>query len=128
MPGPGERIGEQSRKPAPLINNYVFNGSSPNLSTWYTGKVDYNLSNKQRLSFSFNYFPNHVSYVPADPLFPNDATSYSQGNNDNLTGQLSDVYTISSTLLNEFRVGASRELDKYEPPSLGKEVSHDPRP
>jgi outer membrane receptor protein involved in Fe transport len=104
----------------PTTNNYVFNGSSPNTSTWYTGKVDYNYSTNQRLSFSFNYFPATVSYVPADPLFPNNATSYNLGNTDNLTGQISWVYTISPTLLNEFRIGASRELDKYVPPSFGK--------
>jgi len=104
----------------PTTNNFVFSGSSPNLSTWYNGKVDYNISSKQKVSFSFNYYPNTVSYVPADPLFPNDATSYSLGNNYNLHGQLSDVYTFSSNVLNEFRVGGSRELDKYKPPSLGK--------
>lgn len=98
----------------------MFSGSSPNLSTWYNGKVDYNISSKQKVSFSFNYYPNTVSYVPADPLFPNDATSYSLGDNYNLHGQLSDVYTFSSNVLNEFRLGASRELDKYKPPSLGK--------
>jgi hypothetical protein len=101
-------------------NDYVFNGSSPNTDTWYTGKVDYNLSSKQRLSFSFNYFPTTTSYVPADPLFPNDATAYEVGKTDNLTGQLSHLYTISSSVVNEFRIGASRELDKYKPPSLGK--------
>jgi outer membrane receptor protein involved in Fe transport len=104
----------------PLTNNFVFNGSSPNTDTWYTSKVDYNLSSKQRLAFSFNYFPTTSSYVPADPLYPNDATAFEQGKTDNLTGQLSHVYTISSTLLNEFRVGASRERDGYKPPSLGK--------
>jgi outer membrane receptor protein involved in Fe transport len=103
-----------------LTNNFTFNGSSPSKDTWYTGKVDYNLSAKQRLSFSFNYFPTFSSYVPADPLYPNDATSYQAGNTDNLTGQLSDLYTISPTLLNEFHVSASRELDKYVPPSFGK--------
>ncbi len=101
-------------------NDYNFSGSSPNTSTWYAAKIDYNLSSKNKLSFSFNYYPNSVSYVPADPLFPNDATAYAAGNNYNLTGQLSDVYTISSTVVNEFRVGAMRELDKYVPPSLGK--------
>jgi outer membrane receptor protein involved in Fe transport len=106
---------------APLLtNNYIFNGSSPNTTTWYTGKVDYNLAAKQRLSFSFNYLPTFSSYVPADPLFPNDATSYQKGYTDNLTGQLSHTYTISATMLNEFRVGASRELDWYSPPSLNK--------
>ncbi len=101
-------------------NDFVFNGSSPNLATWYTGKVDYNMSSKQRLSFSFNYFPAVPSYVPADPLFPNDATAYEQGHTHNLTGQLSHLFSISSTVINEFRVAASRELDKYKPASLGK--------
>ncbi|MGA1984627.1 MAG: carboxypeptidase regulatory-like domain-containing protein [Candidatus Sulfotelmatobacter sp.] len=101
-------------------NDFVFNGSSPNTDTWYTGKVDYNLASKQRLSFSFNYFPTTSSYVPADPLFPNDATAYEVGKTDDLTAQVSHVYTITSSTLNEFRVGASRELDKYKPPSLGK--------
>ncbi len=112
----------QTCNPTTLGYDYVFSGSSPNTSTWYTGKVDYNISSAQKLSFSFNYYPNMVSYVPADPLYPNDATSYSLGNNYNLTGQLTDVYTINSTMLNEFRLGASRELDKYVPPSLGKNV------
>jgi outer membrane receptor protein involved in Fe transport len=104
----------------PTTNNYIFNGSSPNTATWYTGKADYNLSTKQRLSFSFNYFPTSTSYVPADPFFPNDATAYELGKTDNLTAQLSHLFTISSTMVNEFRIGASRELDKYKPPSLGK--------
>jgi len=103
-----------------LTNNFIFNGSSPNTDTWYTGKADYNISTKQRLSFSFNYFPTTSSYVPADPLFPSDASAYEQGKTDDLTSQISDVYAISPTVVNEFRIGASRELDKYKPPSLGK--------
>src|SRR5271154_780170 len=118
-PGPAN-VGPGVAQTCPTINNYVFSGSSPNLSTWYTGRADYNINDKQKLSFPFNYYPNVVSYVPADPLFPNDATSYNQGNNYNLTGQLTHVWTISNNLLNEFRIGASRELDKYVPPSLGK--------
>jgi hypothetical protein len=102
------------------INNYLFSGTSPNKATWYTGRADYNISPAQKLSFTFNYFPTVVSFVPPDPLYPNDASAFAQGNNYNLTGQLSHVYTISSTLLNEFRIGAARELDKYKPWSLGK--------
>ncbi|MGC2658055.1 MAG: TonB-dependent receptor [Bryobacteraceae bacterium] len=104
----------------PSINNFVYNGSSPGLSTWYTSKENYNISDKQKLSFSFNYLPSFVTYVPADPLYPTDATSLSQAHNYNLTGQLSDIYTISSTVVNEFRLGAVRELDSYHPPSLNK--------
>jgi outer membrane receptor protein involved in Fe transport len=105
----------------PTVNNFVFNGTSPNTDTWYTGKVDYNISASQKLSFSFNYFPTVSSYVPPDPLYPNDATSYSQGKTDDLTGQLTYIYTITPTVLNEFRLGANRELDKYVPPSLNKD-------
>jgi len=118
-PGP-VTVSAGTPQTCPLTNNFVFNGSSPNTDTWYTGKADYNISSQQRLSFSFNYFPTVSTYVAADPLFPNDATATQLGHTDNLTGQLSHAFTISSSLLNEFRVGASRELDKYVPPSLGK--------
>jgi hypothetical protein len=113
-PGPGVA---QTCSP---VNNYVFSGTSPNKATWYTGRVDYNINSSQKLSFTFNYFPTVVSFVPPDPLYPNDASAFSQGQNYNLTGQLSHVYTINSNLLNEFRIGAARELDKYKPWSLGK--------
>jgi len=118
-PGP-TNVGPGVTQTCPAINNFVFNGSAPNTSTWYTGKIDYNVSENHKLSFSFNYYPNSVTYVPPDPLYPNDATSIAQGNNYNFTGQLSYVYTISPTMLNEFRVGGLRELDAYLPPSLGK--------
>ena len=113
-PGPGVP------QTCPSVNNYVFNGTSPNTDTWYTSREDYVISDNQKLSFSFNYFPTISSYVPADPLYPNDATAYSVGATDNLTAQISHVFTISPTMLNEFRLGGSRELDKYKPPSLGK--------
>jgi hypothetical protein len=57
---------------------------------------------------------------PPDPLYPNDATAFDQGHTDDLTSQVTYVYTISPTVLNEFRLGGSRELDKYKPPSLDK--------
>jgi len=117
---PGWIAGCPDSPSCPTTNNYVFNGSSPNTDTWYTSREDYNINDNQKLSFSFNYFPTVSSYVPADPLFPNDATAYSVGNTDNFTAQISHIYTISPTMLNEFRLGASRELDKYKPPSLGK--------
>src|SRR6266496_4009425 len=104
------------------IDNYVFSGTASNKATWYTGRVDYNVSTAQKLSFTFNYYPTVVSFVPPDPLYPNAASAFSQGNNYNLTGQLSYVYTITPTVLNEFRIGAARELDKYKPWSLGKGV------
>jgi Carboxypeptidase regulatory-like domain/TonB-dependent Receptor Plug Domain/TonB dependent receptor len=118
-PGP-VNVSAGVRQTCPTINNYVYNGSNPNTSAWYTGKFDYNVSGSQKLSFSFNYLPATVTDVPADPLFPNDATSYQPGHTDDLTLQLTYTYTISPTMVNEFRLGGSRELDGYKPPSLDK--------
>ncbi len=118
-PGP-VNVSAGTPQTCPTTNNYVFNGTSPNLNSWYTGRADYNISSKQKLSYSFNYLPALASYVPPDPLYPNDATAFDQGHTDDLTSQLTYVYTISPTVLNEFRLGGSRELDKYKPPSLDK--------
>jgi hypothetical protein len=118
-PGPAN-VSASTPQTCATVNNFVFTGSSPSTDTWYTGRADYNISSKQRVSFSFNYFPTTSSYVPEDPLYPDDATSYQEGKTDNLTSQFSYLFTISPTLLNEFRVSASRELDKYVPPSFGK--------
>ena len=118
-PGP-VNVSAGTPQTCPTINNYVFNGTSPNLNSWYTGRADYVISSKQKLSYSFNYLPALASYVPPDPLYPNDATAFDQGHTDDLTSQVTDVYTIGPTMLNEFRLGGSRELDKYKPPSLDK--------
>src|SRR5579875_375776 len=45
-PGPG------NPETCPLINNYIFNSSTPNTDTWYTSREDYNISSTQRLTFS----------------------------------------------------------------------------
>ena len=118
-PGPAN-VGTGVAQTCPTENNFVFNGVSPNLDKWYTGRADFNATSKQKVSFTFNYHSALPSYVPADPLYPNDATAYERGQTDNLTGQISYNFTISPTMLNEFRVGGSRELDKYKPPSLNK--------
>jgi outer membrane receptor protein involved in Fe transport len=118
-PGP-VNVGPTVAQTCTETDDFNYHGSAPNTSTWYEGKVDYNISSKQKVSFSFNYYPNFVTYVPADPLYPSDASTINQAHNYNLTGQFSDVYTISPTVLNEFRAGAQRELDSYAEWSLGK--------
>ena len=109
------------------LNNYVFSGTSSNKATWYTGRADYNISQAQKLSFTFNYFPTVVSFVPPYPYNTNaggvyalDAASDFRDRAHIIGAQL--VTTFKPTLLNEFRIGAARELDKYKPWSLGKNV------
>ena len=55
-PGPAN-VGPGVTQTCPTINNYIYNGSAPNTDTWYTGRLDYNISDKQKLSFTENYFP-----------------------------------------------------------------------
>src|SRR5208337_3941852 len=57
-PGPAAPSASNPQTCTKSINDYVFNSSEPNTSTWYAGKVDYNISSKQKFSVSFNYYPN----------------------------------------------------------------------
>ncbi len=74
-PGP-VNVGPGVAQTCPSVNNYIFSGSAPNKDTWYTTREDYDINDNQKLSFSMNYFPTVTSYVPGDPLYPNDAKDY----------------------------------------------------
>jgi hypothetical protein len=102
----------------PYLNNYTAVAGSPTTSKWYVGKVDFTPTQSHRLSASYMYFPISLDYnVDALCSFGFDC---SRGNNHNEDGQLTDVWTISPTLVNEARVGGVREVDKYIPPTFGK--------
>ena len=99
-------------------NNYNYSGSVPSLNTWYVGKVDYNMSDSNRLSASVFYYPASLLYtVDAFCHLGFDCTP-SKGNG-NIQGQLTDTWTLSPTAVNEFRIGQVRELDQYSPKTYG---------
>jgi hypothetical protein len=104
----------------PASNNFLYNSTDSNTNTWYEGKVDYILNAKHKVTFSFNYYPAFVTDIAPDPLFPSLASAFETANNYNLTGQLTETWTISPTVLNEFRAGAEREFDGYLPYSWNK--------
>jgi Carboxypeptidase regulatory-like domain len=102
----------------PYLNNYSAVAGSPTTSRWYVGKLDYSPTQKHRISASYLYFPIGLDYdVDA---FCSLGFDCSHGNNYNEDGQVTDVWTISPTLVNEARIGGVREVDKYIPPTLGK--------
>lgn len=102
----------------PYLNNYSAVAGSPTTSKWYVGKVDYTPTQKHRISASYMYFPISLDYdVDA---FCNLGFDCARGNNYNEDGQVTDVWTISDTMVNEARIGGVREVDKYVPPTLGK--------
>ncbi len=102
------------------FNNYTANVSAPALSTWYVGKIDYDVSANNRLSGSITEYPVHVIYNN-DPLCPNGGSQCTPSHpNLNQDGQITDTWTINPTMVNEARIGAMRELDEYRPPDYGK--------
>jgi outer membrane receptor protein involved in Fe transport len=98
--------------------NYKSVQSSNTSSKWYVGKVDYVPNQKHRISGTYMYLPISLAYdVDA---FCSLGFDCSHGNNYNEDGQVTDVWTISPTMINEARIGGVREFDKYIPNSYGK--------
>lgn len=108
--------------PAPNLpgysNNYRITATTPSLSQWYVGKVDYVPAKSHRISASYMYFPIQLTYN-ADAYY-NLGFDSTRGSNYNEDGQITDVWTISPHMVNEARVGGVREKDSYTPPTLGK--------
>ncbi|MHB1957882.1 MAG: outer membrane beta-barrel protein [Acidobacteriaceae bacterium] len=101
------------------VNNYSVVVTEPSLSQWYVGKVDYNISNGNRLSGSVFYYP--ISLISgADALCPLGFDCAKSNGNHNIDGQITDTWTFNSNMVNEAHIGALRELDAYIPPSFGQ--------
>jgi Carboxypeptidase regulatory-like domain len=102
--------------PGVVINNYAY--TSPNLNPFlkYFGRLDYNMSEKNRLNFSITQRDNpgtntNFQVCPVD-CFSGDVDSYN--------AQISDVYEISSRMVNEFRFGYTKQGNWFVPYTIGK--------
>ena len=105
--------------PTALYNNYRTIVGTPGLSTWYVGKVDYNLSANHKLSGTILEYPIQVIYN-ADGFCSLGFDCTKSNGNRNQDAQITETWTISPQTLNEARIGALRELDAYIPPTYGK--------
>ncbi|MGA3129724.1 MAG: carboxypeptidase regulatory-like domain-containing protein [Terracidiphilus sp.] len=109
--------------PAPnlpgYLNNYRAVQSTPTTSTWYVGKVDYTPNQSHRISGYYMYFPISPLTYNVD-AFCSLGFDCTVGNNYNQDAQITDVWTISPTKINEARIGNVREVDKYIPGTYGK--------
>ena len=97
----------QKNFPAPnrpgLFNNYYTNLASPNTNTWFQGKVDYDITPKNRLTGSMMY----VKYnTPLNDQ--NCAINCGSWGGTEPQGQLTDVWTVTPNLVSEFRFSLSR--------------------
>jgi len=106
--------------PNALTNNYSAVVSTPSKGQWYVGKVDYQISSKHRLSGSMFEYPVTLTFNP-DALcgLGFDCTT-STPNNRNQSARIPETWSVSASVVNEFRLGAMREHDQYAPGTFGK--------
>jgi hypothetical protein len=115
-------INIQKYFPAPNLpgysNNYRVTQTNPSTSKWYVGKIDYTPSQTHHLSASYMDYP--IGLVNSIDAFCSLGFDCTKGNNYNEDGQVTDVWTINSKMVNEARIGGVREVDKYIPPTYDK--------
>ena len=113
----------QALYPAPtdlttLQNNYSYLKPSNGNSNKQFGRLDYTQSSKNRVSISVtsHWTPSKTNFDPGPVCPVNCETNSSEG----WAAQFTDVYTISSILVNEFRQSFVRQGNWFVPQSLGK--------
>ena len=115
-------IAAQALWPTPNVGlaNQVSNNFQvfvPSVSPFikYFGRLDYNLSDANRITFSITQRDNKgVGYSPNCP------SNCNPFDIDSRNVQLSDVWTISPRLVNEFRIAYTRQGNWYTPQSFGQ--------
>lgn len=107
--------------PQPNLPGYVNNlqgavtNSSPFLK--FFGRLDYNLSENNRVTFTI-FEHNNPAFYPSLEC-PWDCQ---HGDVDGYASQVSDVWTINANTVNEFRFGFTRQGNYFTPLTLGKGV------
>src|SRR5579872_5383823 len=99
---------------AGIFNNYFADLTQPSTGTYYNFKVDHNLAASNRISVSGMIY-NSTTTFPS-PDCPLDCANVPI---DERSAQLTDVWTINPTTVNEFRFSLSRERLDWHSPSQG---------
>lgn len=102
------------------FRNYYADIRQPVMNHWYNSKIDHNLSSTNRLTGSFMF--RDTSRIFSGPMCPvaqgsgsRDCTNYPFKSIDS---QVTDVWTVSPSLINEFRVAFNRNISRATPPTL----------
>ncbi len=98
-----------------VVNNWQGALTSPGRTARYFGRLDYNISANNRLNFSINQLTS-TSYTPT-PDCPADCY---RGGAGSYESQATDVWTLSPSTINEFRLAFRREADYDASVNLGQ--------
>src|SRR6266446_2505671 len=101
--------------PGLATNNFFFLSPSSNPNLRYFGRIDYDLMKNNRVTFSITQKDNPGKNFNEWPC-PINCFS---GDIDGYNVQLSDTWTLSPTLVNEFRMGYTKQGNWFVPQSLG---------
>ena len=108
----------QSLYPTPnragYANNWVGTLPSPSPFMKYFGRMDYNLSDKNRLTLSVTQRDN-----PGSSITPDAPLDQTKSDIESYNAQISDVWTMSPNTVNEFRFGFTRQANNFAPATLG---------
>jgi hypothetical protein len=97
------------------INNYYYSVVNPEPSNKFFGRLDYDITPTNRLTLSET--ERNLPYYDACPIYPIGCYT-SEQSSDN--AQITDVWNITSKLVNEARVGFSDQPNYYQDPTLGQ--------
>jgi len=99
-----------------LSNNFSTLLPTPNPNLRYFGRIDYDFSSKNRLSFSISQKdnPGVNKYGP----FPCPINCFS-GDIDGYNAQVTDTWEISPKMVNEFRMGYTKQGNWFVPDTIG---------
>ena len=106
-----------------LANNIAYLAPGNNNQIKMVGRLDYNVTPANRISFSIvsRWAPDVLSYDDGSQA-PNCPVSCHNQSSDGGNEQISDVWTISPNVVNEFRFSGNREADYYSEASLGEGI------
>jgi outer membrane receptor protein involved in Fe transport len=107
--------------PTALTNNFQAVVSTPTMSQWYVAKVDYQISKSHLLSGSTFQYPQNLTFDANALCNLGFGCTRSTPNNRNQSHRITETWTVSPTIVNEFRIGAMREHDQYQPATFGKD-------
>ena len=98
------------------VNNYGNREQTQQPFLRFFGRIDYNLTTNNRVTFSITQRDNPALYWwgPIPVIFQE------SGDVDSYNAQISDVWTVSSTTVNEFRLGYTRQGNWFNGWPTGK--------
>jgi len=110
---PQQAVGSEGE----LVNNWYYNQSIGYPVKRYFGRLDYDVTATNRITASDtqgDYSYPGISSITPCPV------GCGNGYVDNNNAQVSDVWNISSTTVNEARIGYTNQMNFFSDPSIGK--------